>query len=191
MNSIHEIREVEVIGRHRLRLVFDDGAVRELNLEGQLDGPVFDRFGTPHCLGACAWTQKRARSSGRLARIWIRSSCMKGSLPSTPASSAEPPPDAPRGCVRVPPMMTVSLDLPLSEGRRRRSLRSRASGESGLLRSHLRKSCFEPCPELGRSEAISAAPRRSRVPAPKPKGPNIWQLQRYDATRVRSSGDDG
>jgi hypothetical protein len=42
MNDIHDITEVEVIGSHSLRVTFDDDAVREVDLEGQLDGPVFE-----------------------------------------------------------------------------------------------------------------------------------------------------
>lgn len=41
MNEIHDIVHVEVTGDYDLRVVFDDGAVRDLSLEGQLDGPVF------------------------------------------------------------------------------------------------------------------------------------------------------
>ena len=47
MNDIHDIVEVEVIGSHSLRVTFDDGAVRELNLAGQLDGPVFEPLRDP------------------------------------------------------------------------------------------------------------------------------------------------
>ena len=41
MNEIHDIVDVEVKGDYSLRVTFDDGAVRYLSLEGQLDGPVF------------------------------------------------------------------------------------------------------------------------------------------------------
>ena len=47
MNDIHDIVEVEVTGSHSMRVTFDDGAVRELNLEGQLDGPVFEPLRDP------------------------------------------------------------------------------------------------------------------------------------------------
>lgn len=47
MNEIHDIVEVEVTGDYALRLTFDDGAVRELTLEGQLDGPVFEPLRDP------------------------------------------------------------------------------------------------------------------------------------------------
>lgn len=47
MSDIHDIRSVEVIGRYSLRVLFDDGAVRELDLEGQLDGPVFEPLRDP------------------------------------------------------------------------------------------------------------------------------------------------
>jgi hypothetical protein len=47
MSEIHDIVEVEVIGNYALRVTFDDGAVREVNLEGQLDGPVFEPLRDP------------------------------------------------------------------------------------------------------------------------------------------------
>ena len=47
MSEIHDIIEVEVIGDHALRVTFDDGAVREVNLEGKLDGPVFESLRDP------------------------------------------------------------------------------------------------------------------------------------------------
>jgi hypothetical protein len=47
MNDIHDIVHVEVIGDHSLRVVFDDGAVRDVSLEGQLDGPVFEPLQDP------------------------------------------------------------------------------------------------------------------------------------------------
>jgi hypothetical protein len=42
MNEIHDIVHAEVTGEQSLRVVFDDGAVRDVSLEGQLDGPVFE-----------------------------------------------------------------------------------------------------------------------------------------------------
>ena len=47
MSDIHDIVEVEVTGSHSMRVTFDDGAVRELDLEGQLDGPVFEPLRDP------------------------------------------------------------------------------------------------------------------------------------------------
>lgn len=47
MTEIHDITEVELTGGYGLRLTFDDGAVRELDLEGQLDGPVFEPLRDP------------------------------------------------------------------------------------------------------------------------------------------------
>jgi hypothetical protein len=47
MNDIHDIVHVEVTGDHSLRVVFDDGAVRDLSLEGQLDGQVFEPLRDP------------------------------------------------------------------------------------------------------------------------------------------------
>jgi hypothetical protein len=47
MSDIHDIVEVEVAGDHALRVIFDDGAVRDVNLEGQLDGPVFEPLRDP------------------------------------------------------------------------------------------------------------------------------------------------
>jgi Protein of unknown function (DUF2442) len=40
--EIHEIVDVEVKGNYGLRVTFDDGTVRDVSLEGQLDGPVFE-----------------------------------------------------------------------------------------------------------------------------------------------------
>jgi hypothetical protein len=47
MSDIHDIVAVEVTGDHQLRLTFDDGAVRDVSLEGQLDGPVFEPLRDP------------------------------------------------------------------------------------------------------------------------------------------------
>jgi Protein of unknown function (DUF2442) len=47
MSEIHDIVEVEVTGEHALRVTFDDGAVREVDLEGQLDRPVFEPLRDP------------------------------------------------------------------------------------------------------------------------------------------------
>jgi hypothetical protein len=47
MTDIHDIVDVEVTGDHVLRVTFDDGAIRELSLAGQLDGPVFEPLRDP------------------------------------------------------------------------------------------------------------------------------------------------
>jgi hypothetical protein len=47
MNEIHDIVEVEVIGDHTVRVTFDDGAVRDVCLNDQLDGPVFEPLRDP------------------------------------------------------------------------------------------------------------------------------------------------
>lgn len=47
MSDIHDIVDVEVTGDYELRVTFDDGAVRELSLAGQLDGPVFEPLRDP------------------------------------------------------------------------------------------------------------------------------------------------
>ncbi len=47
MSEIHDIVEVEVTGDHALRVTFDDGAVRDVSLDGQLDGPVFEPLRDP------------------------------------------------------------------------------------------------------------------------------------------------
>jgi Protein of unknown function (DUF2442) len=47
MNEIHDIVHVEVIGEQSLRVVFDDGAVRDVSLGGHLDGPVFEPLRDP------------------------------------------------------------------------------------------------------------------------------------------------
>lgn len=47
MTEIHDIVRVEVMGDHDLRITFDDGAVRDVSLDGQLDGPVFEPLRDP------------------------------------------------------------------------------------------------------------------------------------------------
>ncbi|TMK38518.1 MAG: DUF2442 domain-containing protein [Actinobacteria bacterium] len=47
MSKIHDVVEVEVTGAHELRVTFDDGTVRSVNLEGQLHGPVFEPLRNP------------------------------------------------------------------------------------------------------------------------------------------------
>ncbi len=47
MSDIHDITEVEIIGDLALRVTFDDGAVRDLTLDGQLEGPVFEPLRDP------------------------------------------------------------------------------------------------------------------------------------------------
>jgi hypothetical protein len=47
MSEIHDIVDVEVKGEYRLHVTFDDGAVRDVSLEGQLDGPVFEPLRDP------------------------------------------------------------------------------------------------------------------------------------------------
>ncbi len=47
MNDRHDIVQVEVIADHGLRVVFDHGAVRDVSLEGRLDGPVFEPLRDP------------------------------------------------------------------------------------------------------------------------------------------------
>lgn len=47
MSTIHDIVEVEVLDAHVLRVAFDDGAVRGVDLSEQLDGPVFEPLRDP------------------------------------------------------------------------------------------------------------------------------------------------
>jgi Protein of unknown function (DUF2442) len=47
MNEIHDIVGVEVRGSYGLRVTFDDGALRDVSLEGKLDGPVFEPLRDP------------------------------------------------------------------------------------------------------------------------------------------------
>jgi hypothetical protein len=47
MSEIHDIVDVEVKGDYGLRVTFDDGAVRDVSLESQLDGPVFEPLRDP------------------------------------------------------------------------------------------------------------------------------------------------
>jgi len=47
MSTIHDIVEVEVLEAYVLRVAFDDGEVREVDLSGQLDGAVFEPLRDP------------------------------------------------------------------------------------------------------------------------------------------------
>ncbi len=47
IHDIHDIVGVEVTGDHSLRVTFDDGAVREVRLEGKIEGPVFEPLRDP------------------------------------------------------------------------------------------------------------------------------------------------
>lgn len=47
MSEIYDIVKVEVTGEYGLRVTFDDGAIRDVSLEGQLDGPVFEPLRDP------------------------------------------------------------------------------------------------------------------------------------------------
>lgn len=47
MSEIHDIVDVEVTSEYGLRLTFDNGAVRALSLDGQLEGPVFEPLRDP------------------------------------------------------------------------------------------------------------------------------------------------
>lgn len=47
MTEIHDIVSVELISDHGLRVTFDDGEVREFDLQGQLDGSVFEPLRDP------------------------------------------------------------------------------------------------------------------------------------------------
>lgn len=47
MSTIHDIVEVEVRDAHLLRVAFDDGEVRDVDLSEQLDGPVFEPLRDP------------------------------------------------------------------------------------------------------------------------------------------------
>lgn len=41
------VRSVEVLGHYRLRLGFSDGISRDVDLAGELHGPVFEPLGDP------------------------------------------------------------------------------------------------------------------------------------------------
>jgi hypothetical protein len=47
MSRIHHIVEVEVIGRAKLRVTFDDGEMREIDMSDDLWGPVFEPLRDP------------------------------------------------------------------------------------------------------------------------------------------------
>jgi hypothetical protein len=42
-----KITSVEVLGHYRLRLGFSDGSVRDVDLTGELHGPVFEPLSAP------------------------------------------------------------------------------------------------------------------------------------------------
>ena len=52
MNEIHDIVSVEVTGAHRLAVTFDDGVMREVDLDGHLEGPVFEPLRDPAAFAA-------------------------------------------------------------------------------------------------------------------------------------------
>lgn len=54
MSEIHDIVDVEVTGTYGLRVTFDDGAIREVRLEGQLEGPVFEPLRDPEMFAQVA-----------------------------------------------------------------------------------------------------------------------------------------
>ncbi len=41
------VTSVEVLGHYRLRLGFSDGSRREVDLTGELHGPIFEPLGDP------------------------------------------------------------------------------------------------------------------------------------------------
>ncbi len=47
MSVIHDIVEAQVLPPHGLRVIFDDGEVREVDLSNRLDGPVFELLRDP------------------------------------------------------------------------------------------------------------------------------------------------
>ncbi|HEX8075927.1 MAG TPA: DUF2442 domain-containing protein [Thermoleophilaceae bacterium] len=47
MSDIHDMVRVEVTGDYNLRVTFDDGAIRDVSLDGHLDGPVFEPLRDP------------------------------------------------------------------------------------------------------------------------------------------------
>jgi Protein of unknown function (DUF2442) len=47
MSQIHDIVEVEVLPPYGLRVTFDDGEVREVDLSAELDGAVFEPLRDP------------------------------------------------------------------------------------------------------------------------------------------------
>lgn len=64
MTLIHDIVDAEVLPPHGLRVVFDDGQVREVNLSDQLDGPVFEPLRDPVEFARVSVDRKRAQSPG-------------------------------------------------------------------------------------------------------------------------------
>jgi hypothetical protein len=46
-----DVTSVEVLGHYRLRLGFSDDSTREVDLTGELHGPVFEPLGDPDFFG--------------------------------------------------------------------------------------------------------------------------------------------
>jgi hypothetical protein len=94
MNEIHDVMHVEVTGEQSLRVVFDDGPVRDVSFEGQLEGPVFEPLRDPQMFARVEVDCETGSVPGPQALTWTRSSSTRGCRRSTPASCARPQADS-------------------------------------------------------------------------------------------------
>ncbi len=72
---ILRIVEAEVCGQHQLRLTFNDGTRKTVDVGPLLSGPVFDLLRDPDYLRERNWTACAARWFGRTAPTLRRSRC--------------------------------------------------------------------------------------------------------------------
>jgi hypothetical protein len=49
--SLVNVKSVEVLGHYRLRLGFSDGSSRDVDLTGELHGPIFEPLADPDFFG--------------------------------------------------------------------------------------------------------------------------------------------
>ena len=67
---ILRIIEVRVCGPHSLRLTFNDGTTKQVNVRPLLDGAISRRSRTPPISRPWHWIRFAARSSGQTVRIF-------------------------------------------------------------------------------------------------------------------------
>ncbi len=66
---ILRIPEARVCGPHSLRLTFNDGTTKQVDVRPLLEGPIFKPLRDPAYFASVSWTRFAARSSGLMARI--------------------------------------------------------------------------------------------------------------------------
>jgi hypothetical protein len=80
-----------MLGHYRLRLGFSDGSRRDVDLTGELHGPIFEPLGDPTSSRRCGWTTNSALSPGPTAPISIHScgTGLRAGLPPRPPLIAD------------------------------------------------------------------------------------------------------